>query len=147
MAAQPRIDDVFRSEKSDEFRRAASENVPPVPMREGVADYEAAKAEYCRLGDQIFDRTLQEQAHLFSEVKSNIEYYQQLCSRTEDLRRTFIRDAAEIQDACNIVLKGYRQTNLRVRVSAKEKRRAAGVIADGREQRDRRVDREGGDLR
>lgn len=81
------------------------------------AIYEAAKAEYCRLGDQIFDRTLQEQAHLFSEVKSNIEYYQQLCSRTEDLRRTFIRDAAEIQDACNIVLKGYRQTNLRVRVS------------------------------
>jgi hypothetical protein len=79
--------------------------------------YEAAKAEYCRLVDQVFDRTLQEQAHLLSEVKSNIEYYQQLSSRTEDLRRTFIRDAAEIQDACNIVLKGYRQTNLRVRVS------------------------------
>lgn len=79
--------------------------------------YEAAKAEYCRLVDQVFDRTLQEQAHLLSEVKSNIEYYQQLSSRTEDQRRTFIRDAAELQDACNIVLKGYRQTNLRVRVS------------------------------
>jgi hypothetical protein len=81
------------------------------------AVYEAAKGEYSRLMDQIFDRTLQEQAHLLSEVKSNIEYYQQLSSRTDDQRRAFIRDAAEIQDACNIVLKGYRQTNLRVRVS------------------------------
>jgi hypothetical protein len=81
------------------------------------AAYETAKGEYCRLGDQLFDRTLQEQAHLLAEVKSNVEYYQQLCSRTEEMRRTFVRDAAEIQDACNIVLKGYRQTNLRVRVS------------------------------
>ena len=81
------------------------------------AIYEASKVEYCRLVDQVFDRTLQEQAHLLSEIKSNIEYYQQLSSRTEDQRRTFIRDAAELQDACNIVLKGYRQTNLRVRVS------------------------------
>jgi hypothetical protein len=81
------------------------------------AAYEAAKGEYCRLMDQVFDRTLKEQAHLLAEVKSNVEYYQQLASRTEDQRRGFIRDAAEIQDACNIVLKGYRQTNLRVRVS------------------------------
>jgi hypothetical protein len=81
------------------------------------AMYEAAKAEYCRVVDQVFDRTLQEQTHLFSEVKSNIEYYQQLISRSEDQRRTFAHDAAEIQDACNIVLKRYRQTNLRVRVS------------------------------
>ena len=79
--------------------------------------YEAAKADYCRLVDQVFDRTLQEQAHLLAEIKSNIEYYQQLNSRTEDERRTFLREAAELQDACNIVLKGYRQTNLRVRVS------------------------------
>lgn len=79
--------------------------------------YEAAKAEYCRLVDQVFDRTLHEQARLLSEVKSNIDYYQQLSSRTEEQRRTFVRDAAELQDACNIVLKGYRQTNVRVRVS------------------------------
>jgi hypothetical protein len=82
------------------------------------AMYEAAKTEYCRLADQVFDRTLQEQAHLLAEVKSNVEYYQQLSSRTEDQRRTFVRDAAELQDACNIVLKGYRQTNARVRASA-----------------------------
>jgi hypothetical protein len=81
------------------------------------AIYEASKAEYCHLGDQVFDRALQEQAHLLSDVKSNVEYYQQLVSRTEDQRRTFLREAAEIQDACNVVLKGYRQTNLRVRVS------------------------------
>ena len=81
------------------------------------AIYEAAKAEYTHLVDRVFDRTLQEQAHLLSEVKSNIEYYQQLSSRTEEERRGFIRDAAEILDACNVVLKGYRQTNLRVRVS------------------------------
>jgi hypothetical protein len=81
------------------------------------AIYEAAKADYCRLVDQVFDRTLQEQAHLLAEVKSNIEYYQQLVSRTEDQRRTYVHEAAEIQDACNIVLKRYRQTNLRVRVS------------------------------
>jgi len=79
--------------------------------------YEAAKAEYCRLVDQVFDRILQEQAHLLSDVKSNIEYYQQLISRSDDQRRTFVHDAAEIQDACNIVLKRYRQTNVRVRVS------------------------------
>jgi hypothetical protein len=79
--------------------------------------YEAAKAQYSQLVDHVFDRTLQEQAHLLAEIKSNIEYYQQLSSRTEDQRRTFIRDAAELQDACNIVLKGYRQTNMRVRVS------------------------------
>jgi hypothetical protein len=81
------------------------------------AIYEASKARYCRVVDQVFDKTLQEQAHLLSEVKSNIEYYQQLISRTDDERRAFVRDAAEMQDACNIVLKGYRQTNLRVRVS------------------------------
>lgn len=81
------------------------------------AAFEAAKAEYCRIGDQLFDRTLQEQAHLLSEVKSNIEYYQQLVAKTEDERRAFARDAAELQDACNIVLKRYRQTNVRVRLS------------------------------
>ena len=81
------------------------------------AIYEAAKAEYSRVVDQVFDRTLQEQAHLLSEVKSNIEYYQQLISRSDDQRRAFVHDAAEIQDACNILLKRYRQTNLRVRVS------------------------------
>ena len=79
--------------------------------------YEAAKAEYCRLVDQVFDRILQDQARLLSDVKSNIEYYQQLISRSVDERRTFVHDAAEIQDACNIVLKRYRQTNARVRQS------------------------------
>jgi hypothetical protein len=82
------------------------------------AVYEAVKAEYYRVIDRVFDRTLQEQAHLLSEVKSNVEYYQQLVSRSDDQCRTFAHDAAEIQDACNIVLKRYRQTNLRVRVSA-----------------------------
>jgi hypothetical protein len=81
------------------------------------AMYEATKAEYGRQVDQVFDRTLQEQAHLLSEVKSNIEYYQQLVTRTEDERRTFIRGVAELQDACNIVLKRYRQANQRVRQS------------------------------
>ncbi len=79
--------------------------------------YEAAKAEYCGLVDQVFDRILQEQAHLLSEVKSNIEYYQQLIGRSNEQRRAFLHDAAEIQDACNIVLKRYRHTNVRVRVS------------------------------
>jgi hypothetical protein len=79
--------------------------------------YETAKAEYCRLVDQVFDRTLQEQAHLLSEVKSNIEYYQQLISTTEEQRRTFGREAAELQDACNVVIKGYRQANVRARKS------------------------------
>jgi hypothetical protein len=81
------------------------------------AVYEAAKAEYCRLVDQVFDRTLQEQAHLLSDVKSNIEYYQQLLSNTDEQRRTFAREAAELQDACNVVLKGYRQANVRARRS------------------------------
>jgi hypothetical protein len=81
------------------------------------ASYEASKAEYCRLVDQVFDRTLQEQTHLLSDVKSNVEYYQQLVARTEEERRRYVHDAAEIQDACNIVLKRYRQTNVRVRVS------------------------------
>jgi hypothetical protein len=81
------------------------------------ARYEAEKAAYCRLGDQIFDRTLQEQAHLLADVKSNIDYYQQLLSQSDDQRRAFVHDMAEIQDACNIVLKRYRQTNARVRVS------------------------------
>jgi hypothetical protein len=81
------------------------------------ARYETAKAEYCRRGDQIFDRTLQEQAHLFADVKSNIDYYQQLLSQSDDQRRAFVHDVAEMQDACNIVLKRYRQTNARARVS------------------------------
>jgi hypothetical protein len=50
-------------------------------------------------------------------VKSNIEYFQQLVSRSDDQRRTFVRDVAEIQDACNILLQRYRQTNARARVS------------------------------
>lgn len=79
--------------------------------------YESAKAEYCRLGDRVFDRILEEQARLLSDVKSNIDYYQQLISQSDDQRRSFVRDVAEIHDACNIVLKRYRQTNARVRVS------------------------------
>jgi hypothetical protein len=86
-------------------------------LKRRQAIYEAAKSEYCRVVDLMFDRALQEQARLLSDVKSNIEYYQQLVSRSDDHCRTFVHDAAEIQDACNIVLKHYRQTNLRVRVS------------------------------
>ena len=79
--------------------------------------YEAAKTDYCRRVDQVFDHILKEQAHLFSEVKSNIEYYQQLVSQSSDQRRTFMHDTAELQDACNILLKRYRQTNARARTS------------------------------
>src|SRR5437763_1038328 len=46
------------------------------------AIYEAAKADYSRVVDQFFDRTLQNQARLLSEVKSNIEYYQKLVAKT-----------------------------------------------------------------
>jgi len=81
------------------------------------AAYEAAKAAYSRRVDQVFDRILEEQAHLFSEVKSNIEYFQQLISKSDDQRRTFVHDVAELQDACNILLKRYRQTNARARSS------------------------------
>ncbi|HZI42023.1 MAG TPA: hypothetical protein VFD67_09980, partial [Gemmatimonadaceae bacterium] len=95
------------------------------------AIYETAKARYCRIGDQLFDSTLQEQAHLLSEVKSNIEYYQQLVAKTDDERRSFTRDAAELQDACNIVLKRYRQTNLRVRVSPAPTYFNDGIDFDG----------------
>ena len=79
--------------------------------------YEAAKTDYCHRVDQVFDRILKEQAHLFSEVKSNIEYYQQLVSQSSDQRRAFLHDTAELQDACNILLKRYRQTNARARTS------------------------------
>ena len=79
--------------------------------------YEAAKTDYCHRVDQVFDRILTEQAHLFSEVKSNIEYYQQLVSQSSDQRRAFLHDTAELQDACNILLKRYRQTNARARTS------------------------------
>ena len=81
------------------------------------AAYEAAKTDYCHRVDQVFDRILNEQAHLFSEVKSSIEYYQQLVSQSSDQRRTFMHDTAELQDACNILLKRYRQTNARARTS------------------------------
>jgi hypothetical protein len=79
--------------------------------------YEAKKAEYCRLVDQVFDRILDEQARLFADVKANIEYYQQLVSKSDDERRAFVHEAAEIQDACNILLKRYRQANARARTS------------------------------
>ena len=81
------------------------------------AQFEAAKTDYCGRVDQVFDRILEEQAHLLSDVKSNIDVYQQLVSRSSDQRRTFMNEAAEIQDACNILLKRYRQTNARVRNS------------------------------
>ncbi len=79
--------------------------------------YEAKKAEYCRLVDQVFDRILGEQARLLADVKANIEYYQQLVSKSDDERRAFVHEAAEIQDACNILLKRYRQANARARTS------------------------------
>ena len=79
--------------------------------------YEARKAAYCRLGDQVFDRILDEQARLFADVRANIEYYQQLISKSDDERRTFVHEVAELQDACNILLKRYRQTNARARTS------------------------------
>src|SRR5262249_8768897 len=79
--------------------------------------YEAKKAEYCRLVDQVFDRILDEQARLLTDVKANIEYYQQLVGKSDDERRAFVHEAAEIQDACNILLKRYRQANARARTS------------------------------
>jgi hypothetical protein len=81
------------------------------------ASYEAAKVDYCRRVDRVFDRILEEQGQLLSDVKSNIDVYQQLISRSSDQRRTFMHEAAEIQDACNILLKRYRQTNARARNS------------------------------
>lgn len=81
------------------------------------AAYESSKANYSSVVDQFFERTLQDQARLLSDVKANVAFYQQLASRTEDEIRTFLRDTAELQSACNIVLKGYRQTNSRVRIS------------------------------
>jgi len=79
--------------------------------------YEGQKAEYCRLVDQVFDRILAEQARLFSDVKANIEHYQELVSQSDDERRVFVHEVAEMQDACNILLKRYRQTNARARTS------------------------------
>src|SRR5215475_14560872 len=79
--------------------------------------YETKKAEYCRLVDQVFDRILDEQARLLADVKANIEYYQQLVGKSDDERRAFVHEAAEIQDACNILLKRYRQANARARTS------------------------------
>src|SRR5262245_3980500 len=56
--------------------------------------YEAKKAEYCRLVDQVFDRILDEQARLLTDVKANIEYYQQLVGKSDDERRAFVHEAA-----------------------------------------------------
>jgi hypothetical protein len=93
--------------------------------------YEAAKTDYSRRVDQVFDRTIQEQGHLLADVKANIEYYQLLTSNTEDERRTYVHDVAELQDACNIVLKRYRQTNVRVRVSPAPHYFNDTVVLDG----------------
>jgi hypothetical protein len=93
--------------------------------------YEAAKTDYSRRVDQVFDRTIQEQGHLLADVKANIEYYQLLTSNTEDERRTYVHDVAELQDACNIVLKRYRQTNIRVRVSPAPHYFNDTVVLDG----------------
>jgi hypothetical protein len=79
--------------------------------------YEGRKAQYCRLIDQVFDRILDEQARLFADVKANIEHYQELVSKSDDERRAFVHEVAEMQDACNILLKRYRQTNARARTS------------------------------
>ena len=81
------------------------------------AVYEGRKAEYCRLLDQVFDRILDEQARLLSDVKASIEYYQALVSKSDDERRAFVHEVVEMQDACNILLKRYRQTNVRARTS------------------------------
>jgi hypothetical protein len=78
---------------------------------------ESRKAEYCRLVDQVFDRILEEQARLLADVKANIEQYQELVSKSDDERRAFLNDVAEMQDACNILLKRYRQANARARTS------------------------------
>ena len=79
--------------------------------------YEGRRAEYCRLIDQVFDRILDEQARLFSDVKANIEHYHELIGKSDDERRAFVHEVAEMQDACNILLKRYRQTNARARTS------------------------------
>ena len=78
---------------------------------------EGRKAEYCRLVDQVFDLILDEQARLLTDVKANIERYQELVSKSDDERRAFVHEVAETQDACNILLKRYRQTNARARTS------------------------------
>ena len=76
--------------------------------------YEAKKQGYALAVDQFFERTLQEQSRLLSDARANIDYYQQLASRTIDEVRAFPREAAEIQDAGNIVVFNYRQKNTEV---------------------------------
>lgn len=78
------------------------------------AMYEAKKQDYSRAVDQFFERTLQEQRQLQTQARANIDYYQQLASRTIDEVRAFSREADEIQDACNIVVARYRQKNTEV---------------------------------
>src|SRR5262249_60611834 len=77
--------------------------------------YETRKAEYCHLVDQVFDRILDEQARLFTDVKTNVEDYQQLVSRSDEQRRAFVHEAAELQAACTLSLTPYRPTNTRAR--------------------------------
>jgi len=81
------------------------------------AFYEGRKAEYCRLIDQVFDHIVEEQARLFADVKANIEYYQQLVGKSDEERRAFAHETAELQDACNVLLKRYREANARARTS------------------------------
>lgn len=83
-------------------------------FREKTNAYEAKKQEYTHAVDRFFDKTLQEQSGLLSEVKTSVEYYQELASRTSDEIRTFQRESGEIQDACNIVIARYRQSNTQV---------------------------------
>lgn len=83
------------------------------------AIYEVRKRDYTRAVDQFFENTLQEQGRLLSDAKSSIAYYNQLAAKTADEIRAFCREAAEISDACNLVVARYRQVNTEVATAAR----------------------------
>lgn len=83
-------------------------------MRES---YDAKKQDYARTFHQFFEATLNEQRRVLTDVKRNIDYYQQLVSNTIDEVRAFSGNADEIQGACNSVVGRYQQKNTEVRTA------------------------------
>lgn len=101
-------------------------------FRKMKAVYETKKQDYSRAVDQFFEKTLQEQSRLLAEARANIDYYQQLVSRTIDEVRAFPREADEIQDACNIVVARYQQKNREVRTKPPPDYFGKSISFDGR---------------
>lgn len=76
--------------------------------------YEELKRAYVNDVEQFFARTLSEQRSLLSQIRRDVDIFQSKCAASQDKVQGYNGAAEEIIEDCNIVVKRYREENVKV---------------------------------